>query len=147
MISFKVGALPDGSVWRSRPSPQSSNHLLASIDDVTTKYCLNCQQTVNAKKGFSWIIFLLLLVAGFGVGGVAYVLYWLIKSKTCPICGQTHFGRPPNQPPQGTQNRPPGGPNQPPRGPPREQQNHGQQHPPGNQNQPPNRNRDGNTNR
>jgi len=114
--------------------PQSSNHLLASIDDVTTKYCLNCQQTVNAKKGFSWIIFLLLLVAGFGVGGVAYVLYWLIKSKTCPICGQSHFGRPPNQQPP---NQPPQGPNQQP--PPRNQNQ--------NRNQPPNRNQNGNRNR
>lgn len=61
----------------------------------TSKYCQNCQQNVNAAKGFSWVIFLLLLIFGLGVGALLYVGYYLVvKSKTCPICGDQHFSPP-----------------------------------------------------
>jgi hypothetical protein len=61
----------------------------------TSKYCQNCQQNVNAAKGFSWVIFLLLLIFGLGIGALLYVGYYFIfKSKTCPICGDQHFSPP-----------------------------------------------------
>jgi magnesium-transporting ATPase (P-type) len=58
----------------------------------SSEYCLNCQQRVKASKGFSWTIFLLLLIFSLGVGAFLYVAYFFFKRKTCTICGGTNFG-------------------------------------------------------
>jgi hypothetical protein len=58
----------------------------------SSEYCLNCQQRVKASKGFSWVIFLLLLIFSLGVGAFLYVTYFLFKRKTCTVCGGTNFG-------------------------------------------------------
>jgi hypothetical protein len=52
------------------------------------KYCKSCEREVKPVKKFSWVIFLLGLLA-VGVGAAIYLLYyWLLKSKQCPICGR-----------------------------------------------------------
>jgi len=52
------------------------------------RYCKNCKQKVKPIKKFSWLIFILGLLA-FGVGALLYLIYYYIikKSTRCPICG------------------------------------------------------------
>lgn len=71
--------------------------LMALFVTPSNEYCLNCQQKVKASKGFSWVIFLLLLIFSLGVGAFLYVLYFLFKRKTCAVCGGTNFGESPER--------------------------------------------------
>ncbi|MCW3974789.1 MAG: hypothetical protein NWE86_00910 [Candidatus Bathyarchaeota archaeon] len=52
------------------------------------KYCNNCQQNVEPKKGFSWVGFI------FGLG-FFYLLYYMMKSSRCPMCNSTNWGKEP----------------------------------------------------
>ena len=52
------------------------------------KYCNKCKREVEPTKEFSWAWFLLGLIC-FGVGAIAYLLYYLaLKPRDrCPIYG------------------------------------------------------------
>lgn len=51
------------------------------------RYCPNCKKNVETEKKFNWLAFLLLLFLG-GIGGILYVLYYLIlKRPRCRNCG------------------------------------------------------------
>lgn len=49
------------------------------------KYCKHCERMVQPMKSFNWGAFLLLCLTG--IGGIFYLIWWLIKGKQCPICG------------------------------------------------------------
>lgn len=53
------------------------------------KYCKNCKQNVEPTKKFSfgWFIVNCLWL----VGGVVYIIYFISKKKTCPICKGDNF--------------------------------------------------------
>ena len=51
------------------------------------KYCLLCQRNVQLSKNFNWGIFLASWLL-FGVGGIIYIIWYVIKPATvCPLCG------------------------------------------------------------
>ena len=51
------------------------------------RYCKYCKREVKGTKKFNWIIFILGLLL-FGVPGLIYLLWYMIKRSTkCPICG------------------------------------------------------------
>ena len=53
------------------------------------KYCKNCKQNVNPTKKFSigWFIINCFWI----IGGGVYLLYFILKKKTCPICHGNNF--------------------------------------------------------
>lgn len=55
------------------------------------KYCNNCEQMVEPQKEFSALWFIFLLILGI-VPGVIYLIYYLLKSKKCPMCSSTNWG-------------------------------------------------------
>ena len=57
------------------------------------RYCNNCEQMVEPKKHFSAGILLVLLLLGLIPG----IIYYLLKSKTCPICNSENWGIPPKK--------------------------------------------------
>lgn len=44
------------------------------------RFCELCKRNVEPKKKFNWLVFIFLC-------GIFYVPYYLLKKKTCPICG------------------------------------------------------------
>ena len=60
------------------------------------KYCINCERMVEPKKDFSLGIFIVLLILGL-IPGIIYVLYFLIKQGSCPMCNSKHWGIPPKK--------------------------------------------------
>lgn len=49
------------------------------------RYCLNCKKNVKPQSTINWIIFLILLIFGFGILGILYLIVSLFN-KRCPIC-------------------------------------------------------------
>lgn len=47
---------------------------------MASGYCVTCNRVVEGKKNFSWLKF-------FFCGGPIYLIWFLIKKPTCPICG------------------------------------------------------------
>jgi len=54
------------------------------------KYCNNCKLMVEPKKDFNLCAFLLfaLLCGSFWI----YIIYYVLKSKKCPMCNSTNWG-------------------------------------------------------
>jgi len=53
------------------------------------KYCNNCKLMVEPKKDFNLCAFLILaLVWSFWI----YIIYYVLKSKKCPMCNSTNWG-------------------------------------------------------
>ncbi len=62
------------------------------------KHCRNCEQNVNPEGRVNWLIFTVLFLFAV-VPGLVYLVYCLIiKSPTCPTCGDTNFGPPADGP-------------------------------------------------
>ena len=53
------------------------------------KYCKNCTQNVQPTKKFSFMWFIINCL--WIVGGGVYIIYFIMKKKTCPMCGDTNF--------------------------------------------------------
>lgn len=65
------------------------------------QYCNNCQQHVQPKKEFNMLLFLFLCVCTL-VCWCPYLIYYMIKTETCPMCHSVNWGVPPRQQPQQT---------------------------------------------
>ena len=51
--------------------------------------CPHCQQYVEPKKKFSWIWLIVWTVCTGGpIGFFIYIMYYILKSKKCPLCGK-----------------------------------------------------------
>ena len=59
------------------------------------KYCNNCEQLVDPQKKFNAILFIILLCTV--VLWPLYLIYYVIKSKKCPMCNSTNWGVKPKQ--------------------------------------------------
>ena len=58
--------------------------------------CANCEKQVIPTKAFNTGAFILLLVLGAVIGGVAYLIYFSAKASTdCPVCRADVYGRQP----------------------------------------------------
>ena len=56
--------------------------------------CVNCQREVIPIKKFNTGAFILLLVLGALIGGIAYLIYFSAKASTdCPVCREDVYGR------------------------------------------------------
>lgn len=55
------------------------------------KHCMLCNRNVIPTKKFNGVVFLILLIL-FIVPGVLYLIYYLAKTESCPICKSTSFG-------------------------------------------------------
>ena len=57
------------------------------------KYCNNCKQLVDPKKDISvgLLVFLILCCT------IPGIIYYIVKSKTCPVCNSTNWGVPPQE--------------------------------------------------
>jgi hypothetical protein len=64
------------------------------------KYCKICRLWVKPRREFNmmwflliWFIIMWLLawMALLGVGAIIYLIYYAVKPKVCPICGQKRW--------------------------------------------------------
>ena len=55
------------------------------------RFCNLCNRNVIPSKNFNGVVFLLLLFLGI-IPGIIYLIYYLAKSRKCPICKSTSFG-------------------------------------------------------
>lgn len=55
------------------------------------KFCLLCSRNVIPTKNFNGVVFLILFLLGI-IPGILYLIYYLFKSSSCPICKSTSFG-------------------------------------------------------
>jgi hypothetical protein len=62
---------------------------------MVERYCNNCQQYTNFSKTWSWGAFFLITIFTLGFGSVLYIFYWLLKRRSCAICGGRNYGNPP----------------------------------------------------
>jgi len=53
------------------------------------KYCAACHQNVMPTKKFSIVWFIINCL--WLVGGIVYVIYFIMKKKSCPICGNNQL--------------------------------------------------------
>jgi hypothetical protein len=53
------------------------------------KYCAACHQNVMPTKKFSIVWFIVNCL--WLVGGIVYVIYFIMKKKSCPICGNNQL--------------------------------------------------------
>lgn len=59
------------------------------------RYCNNCQQLVAPLKHFNWAVFLLGFLT-LGIISFLYLIWYLIKGGTCPVCNSHNWGVPPS---------------------------------------------------
>jgi hypothetical protein len=44
------------------------------------------------KSPFNVLAFVILLIVGVGFGGIIYLIYHALKSKSCPMCNSRNWG-------------------------------------------------------
>lgn len=59
------------------------------------RYCTNCQQFVAPLQHFNWAVFLLGFLT-LGIISFLYLIWYLIKGGTCPVCNSHNWGVPPS---------------------------------------------------
>ena len=57
--------------------------------------CVNCQNNVIPTKGFSWILFILLLIICFPLVLLQLIHYWVKTAKRCPVCKEDVYSNGP----------------------------------------------------
>ena len=55
------------------------------------KFCMLCNRNVIPAKKFNGVVFLILFIL-FIIPGIFYLIYYLAKTESCPICKSTSFG-------------------------------------------------------
>lgn len=79
---------------RPRVESIDDNYATSSLNSQMEKsndavLCPHCQQYVEPKKKFSWIWLLVWTVCTGGpIGFFLYIIYYILKSKKCPLCGE-----------------------------------------------------------
>ncbi len=48
---------------------------------------------VQPQKDFNWIVFIILFCCTW-IGWVFYLIYYVVKTKRCPMCNSTNWGVP-----------------------------------------------------
>ena len=59
------------------------------------RYCNNCERMVEPLKRFNWAVFILGLFFTLGIVSIIYLIYYLYKEGSCPMCNARHWGVPP----------------------------------------------------
>jgi uncharacterized membrane protein len=52
---------------------------------------------VEPIRQMNWGVFILLLIFTLGIGAIIYLIYYLVKEGSCPMCNSQHWGIPPKK--------------------------------------------------